>query len=70
MVIILFVASDWSSLYRWNADNILSLMSVSSNNSRQNKLVNAMSQSLTIELGMSCKRTMLSKKALATVVTK
>jgi hypothetical protein len=43
-------------------------MPVSSNNSYQNVLVNTAFRALTIEVGMSCSHTMLSKNALATII--
>jgi hypothetical protein len=43
-------------------------MPASSNNSHQNVLVNTASWPLTIEVGMSCSHTMLSKNTMATII--
>jgi hypothetical protein len=64
IVIILLAAS----VSRWNVEDMRSWMLASSNSSRQNRLVKTGSRSLTMELGMLCTRTIMSKKTQTTNV--
>jgi hypothetical protein len=70
MVMIRFVASDCPSDCGWNADENYSWTpdSLKSSFSFQKWHVNTGSRSLTTEVGMPWRRTMLSKNAQATVV--
>jgi hypothetical protein len=63
------VTSDWPPVWGWKAELISSFTPTSWKSSFQNVLVNTGSRSLTMEHNIPWRRTMLSKKAIATVET-
>jgi hypothetical protein len=67
-VMILLVILDWLSIWGWNAELVQSLVPVSLNNSFHSVLVNTGSRSLTMDFDTPWSLTMVSKKALATVI--
>jgi hypothetical protein len=69
-VIIRLTTFNWPSDCGWNAELICSLTPTMLNNSVQNKLVNTVSQSLTIEHGRPWSLTISSKKVFATDAAK